>query len=333
MCLRLLQDSQTHFSLFSGAIARQVIDELESLGCDTMAGCPDNTAAMEAFEGRSLRDYYTEGFGSGLSFQELDATLVATPAPILQQVEPGNHYAPGRSLLMGKTTEHEDRQAPLVMNDCGYPLEFNPADISEGGMMALWDNEKGGATPWDPNYYTDNPDTSTGFDPEYIMQHATDSASTAGALATGIKAARGQLSQNLYEQDGETILEAARKCGKAGGVVSSVPVFHATPGAFIIHSNSRSNRDQLRTNWIKSDPNVVIGVCGGSYYPYEETLQEMINGTLADKWTFLYQNNDTLAAVSACLCNQLGLFEYHSLTVAVLLSTGLLRWHWRPGSG
>ena len=80
-------------------------------------------------------------------------------------------------------------------------------------------------------------------------------------------------------------------------VVSSVPVFHATPGAFIIHSNSRSNHDQLRTNWIKSDPNVVIGVCGGSYYPYEETIQEMIDGTLADKWTFLYQNNDTLAEV------------------------------------
>ena len=45
----------------SGAIARQVLDELESLGCNTMEGCEDNAAAKEAFEGRTLEDYYTEG--------------------------------------------------------------------------------------------------------------------------------------------------------------------------------------------------------------------------------------------------------------------------------
>jgi hypothetical protein len=79
----------------AGAIARQIIDELESLGCNTMEGCPDNAAAREAFEGRSLSDYYTEGFGSGLSYQELEGkTLIVNSAPVLQEAEPGNHYAP-----------------------------------------------------------------------------------------------------------------------------------------------------------------------------------------------------------------------------------------------
>jgi alkaline phosphatase len=45
----------------SGAIAKQVVDELEGLGCDTTTGCPDNSAAMNAFRGRTLDDYYTEG--------------------------------------------------------------------------------------------------------------------------------------------------------------------------------------------------------------------------------------------------------------------------------
>ena len=45
----------------AGAIARQVIDELESLGCNTTIGCPNNTAAMAAFQGRNLSYYYTEG--------------------------------------------------------------------------------------------------------------------------------------------------------------------------------------------------------------------------------------------------------------------------------
>jgi hypothetical protein len=45
----------------SGAIAKQVLDELKSLGCDTTTGCPDNQDAIDAFKGRSLDDYYTEG--------------------------------------------------------------------------------------------------------------------------------------------------------------------------------------------------------------------------------------------------------------------------------
>lgn len=67
----------------SGAIARKVIDELEGMGCDTKAGCPDNAMAMEAFAGRTLADYYTEGKGSGLSFQELDGFELMTTTSTL----------------------------------------------------------------------------------------------------------------------------------------------------------------------------------------------------------------------------------------------------------
>jgi hypothetical protein len=45
----------------SGAIAKQVLNELKSLGCDTKTGCQDNQDAIDAFKGRSLDDYYTEG--------------------------------------------------------------------------------------------------------------------------------------------------------------------------------------------------------------------------------------------------------------------------------
>jgi hypothetical protein len=45
----------------AGAIARQIIDELEELGCDTKEGCPGLKEALDAFEGRTLEDYYTEG--------------------------------------------------------------------------------------------------------------------------------------------------------------------------------------------------------------------------------------------------------------------------------
>lgn len=53
--------------------------------------------------------------------------------------------------------------------------------------MVLWDDKKGGKYPWDPRYTQTIPDTTDGFDPTYILNHATDSSATATALATGQK--------------------------------------------------------------------------------------------------------------------------------------------------
>ena len=71
----------------AGAIAKQIIDELEAdFGCNVTTGCPGNEDAREAFLGRSLHDYYTEGRGSGLAWQEeLEGyALVTTSSPIPQ---------------------------------------------------------------------------------------------------------------------------------------------------------------------------------------------------------------------------------------------------------
>ena len=47
----------------AGAIAKQVIKELESMGIDVKNGATGQVAedAKQAFVGRSLSDYYTEG--------------------------------------------------------------------------------------------------------------------------------------------------------------------------------------------------------------------------------------------------------------------------------
>jgi alkaline phosphatase len=244
---------------------------------------------------------YIIGKGSGLSFQELESFgLVTTSSPLLQDPEPGNHYGPPHTLLEGRTDDHFDRQSTLWMNECGFAHEFNPLDVLDGGNMVLWNNDLGGEFPWDERYYQEDPDTTT-FDPTYIMQHAIDSANSAGNYATGHKSAVNQLSQDLYENDRPTLIEEAMKCGMAGGVVTSVPMFHATPGAFILHSNNRSNRDQLRTSWKSVNPTMVSGVCGGEYYPYEEDLQSMRDGPLSSQWTLLEQDDTTLAEVRAKL--------------------------------
>ena len=45
----------------AGAIAKKVVAELKTLGCDIVAGCPGNQAVLNAFAGRTLNNYYIEG--------------------------------------------------------------------------------------------------------------------------------------------------------------------------------------------------------------------------------------------------------------------------------
>lgn len=48
----------------AGAIARLVLNELQAMGIDTKTGASDEAAAAaarQAFQGRTLNDYYTEG--------------------------------------------------------------------------------------------------------------------------------------------------------------------------------------------------------------------------------------------------------------------------------
>lgn len=173
---------------------------------------------------------------------------------MIGEPERANHYAPGQSLLNGTIDDHENGMAPLILNKCGFPIDFDTSDfLNNGGNMVLWDDVQGGKYPWDPRYFSSNPNIN-GFNITYIMQHATDSANTAGALATGHKASVGMLSVDLYEEVVSTLVEDAMYCRKSGGVVSSVPMYHATPGAFVTHSVSRNAREILRRNWLAVNP-------------------------------------------------------------------------------
>ncbi len=286
----------------AGAVAKLVLEELEGLGCDTSTGCDGSTAdaAKAAFAGRTLEDYYTEGKGYGLSFQDrLEGFgLVTTSTVVTQSPNDGAHYAPAQSLLKGAVSGHDNGMAEVALDDCtGEPIDFNPTDYeSEGGNMVLWDSEKGGTYPWDPRYFEEGPFTD-GFDKEFIMRHATDSASTAGALATGHKAAVNMMSVNLYEEDLSTIVEDAMKCGKAAGVISSVPVLHATPGSFVVHSNYRKNGPQMQRSFENVNPTYAAGGCASRYQPSEAHKDKMREGgSLSHQWTLIEQSPDIPAA-------------------------------------
>jgi alkaline phosphatase len=228
-----------------------------------------------------------------MSFQTLSGFgLVETAAMMIGVPAPGYHYAPGRSLLgtaEGGVTDHDDRQAPLMLDPCtNKPIEFDPQDFEDAnGMIALYNNTKGGYYPWDSNYYTYGAPTAPGFDKEFICRNAIDSAPTAGTLATGFKMANTMVSQDLYEQNQPTIVEQAMTCGKAGGAISSVSLLHATPTAFYSHSNNRNSRRQLAQSFEEVNPTYAMGVCGGSLHLYDSQYAKMRNGTLSSQWVLL----------------------------------------------
>jgi alkaline phosphatase len=193
----------------AGAIAKKVLTELQEMGIDTTVGATSDaqkTSAKAMFAGRTLANYYTEGVGDGLSFQKLpDFSLATTSSLVIQKASDGALYAPsGQSMLQGSTSPsfsapgvmtrgHDNEMAPLALDENGKPLVFDPRDYeSEGGMMVLWDDVKGGKYPWDQNYYLPEDQRSPGFDIRFKQRHAPDSANTAGTMATGVKTNNGE---------------------------------------------------------------------------------------------------------------------------------------------
>ena len=82
-------------------------------------------------------------------------------------------------------------------------------------------------------------------DPDYLMRDYTDSGAAATALSTGQKTVRAALGIGLYGDTLTHIAQAAKAIGKSVGIVSSVPLSHATPAGFMVHNHSRHNYDEI----------------------------------------------------------------------------------------
>ncbi|TMP13413.1 alkaline phosphatase, partial [Pseudoalteromonas ruthenica] len=73
----------------------------------------------------------------------------------------------------------------------------------------------------------------------------TDSACSATQLATGLAAGSEMIGLDEQGNIVETILEKAKKAGKATGLVSDTRITHATPAAFAAHQPHRSMEPEI----------------------------------------------------------------------------------------
>ncbi|MDZ7963230.1 MAG: esterase-like activity of phytase family protein [Aulosira sp. DedQUE10] len=187
--------------------------------------------------GANLSDFYTEGKGQGLNFQTLQGYgLVTTYGTTIADSK--GVFSTGNSAL--DATNPITGESP-VRPGFKFDPTFNPgntptggAKVSDGavGNLVGYDPARGGVNPWTP-----------GSDPEYIKFSYPDSANTATTLYTGVKSYNNAIGVDIFEDPLESILKTANSVGKSTGLVTSVPIDHATPGAAAANVNRRSKYD------------------------------------------------------------------------------------------
>jgi alkaline phosphatase len=194
---------------------------------------------QEGKTGASLSDFYTAGKGTGLNMQTLTgytlATTYGTTIPDANGI-----YNTGQAAVTGPSTAATGVNPPTT----GFVFDptFNPgttasggAKVSDGvvGNLVGYDPVKGGINPWTP-----------GTDKEYIKYSYPDSANTATTLYTGVKSYNNAIGVDIFEDNLEGVLAKAAQQGKSTGLVTSVPIDHATPAAAAANVNRRSKYDE-----------------------------------------------------------------------------------------
>ncbi|MEH2367229.1 esterase-like activity of phytase family protein [Nostoc sp.] len=187
--------------------------------------------------GANLSDFYTQGKGQGLNFQTLQGYGLATTygttiADSNGVFNTGNSALDGTNPITGESPVRPGFTFDPTFNQGNTPT--GGAKVSDGavGNLVGYDPTRGGVNPWTP-----------GNDPEYIKYSYPDSANTATTLYTGVKSYNNAVGVDIFENPLETILKTANEVGKSTGLVTSVPIDHATPAAAAANVNRRSKYD------------------------------------------------------------------------------------------
>jgi len=144
----------------------------------------------------------------------------------------------------------------------------------------------------------------------------TDSAAAATAIATGRKTRNGRVGVDASGQSLVTILELAQEAGKSVGLVTTVPLYHATPAVFASHVSSRYRYDSIAQQILDADIDVLLGGGANTFLPLWETCACGWSGVRGDGRNFVEEAIDQGVAF---VCDPEGLDALDLATVDRLL--------------
>jgi|LSQX01.1.fsa_nt_gb alkaline phosphatase len=140
--------------------------------------------------------------------------LVAGPRNIIVMIADGAGFA---SFEAARLYEHGNDGASIYDR---FPAHYALSTYLAGGK---YDSEK------------------TWADFDYAKKGATDSGAAATALACGVKTKSGRIGVDAQGRRLENIMERSKRFRRAAGVITSVPISHATPAGFAAHNITRSD--------------------------------------------------------------------------------------------
>lgn len=138
----------------------------------------------------------------------------------------------------------------------------------------------------------------------------TDSAAAASAMSTGYKVNNGAISTTPDQAKPETLMAFAKKNGMRIGLVSTAPIYDASPAAFSVHAKSRGDKEQIVSQYFELEPNVLLGG-GADYFIAKDSGGKRLDGQnmkerfVAKGYQFMDQVKDLKAVKEGRL---LGLF-------------------------
>lgn len=152
---------------------------------------------------------------------------------------------------------------------------------------------------------TNSANNPSGYDPaqmatdfNYMKSGATDSASAATAMYTGVKNYDGQINWSTTGTPLTTFFETASLSGKSTGAISSVEFSHATPAAVAAHNSSRNNYSAIANEMIyNSNLDVIMGagypVNGATkYIGGTDVMNDIADGSTTAGHTFINSVDD-----------------------------------------
>lgn len=110
-------------------------------------------------------------------------------------------------------------------------------------------------------------------DATWVTLKPTDSAASGTALATGTKTYDAAIGVDLEKNPLLNLTQRAQLSGKSSGVVTTVPLSHATPAAFVAHNETRKDYEGIARDMILNGSAEVI--IGGGHPWFDENGQSV----------------------------------------------------------
>lgn len=106
---------------------------------------------------------------------------------------------------------------------------------------------------------------------ESANYYVTDSAAAASAMSTGKKVNNGAISITPDGKSPATLMKFAKDNGKRIGLISTAPVYDASPAAFSVHAKSRRDSESIVDQYLQLEPDILMG--GGADFFLPNTVK------------------------------------------------------------